>query len=70
MFVEVHPEPSRNTGEKPTQLLQITVRRAGQWRVIRYTRGHIEIIDRDSLSKTACERYAAVRTHYERLRQI
>jgi CRP-like cAMP-binding protein len=37
---------------------------------IRYTRGHIEIIDRDGLSKTACECYAAVRAHYERLRLI
>jgi CRP-like cAMP-binding protein len=34
---------------------------------IRYARGHIEIIDLDGLTKTACECYAAVRTRYERL---
>jgi CRP-like cAMP-binding protein len=37
---------------------------------IRYSRGHVEIIDLDGLTKTACECYAAVRSHYERLRLI
>jgi CRP-like cAMP-binding protein len=34
---------------------------------IRYSRGHIEIIDLDGLSKTSCECYATVKTQYERL---
>jgi hypothetical protein len=37
---------------------------------IRYSRGHVEIIDLDGLTRTACECYAAVRSHYERLRLI
>ena len=34
---------------------------------IHYSRGHIEILDLDGLSKTACECYASVKTQYERL---
>ena len=34
---------------------------------IRYSRGHIEIVDLDGLTRTACECYAAVRTQYEGL---
>jgi CRP-like cAMP-binding protein len=34
---------------------------------IRYSRGHIEIIDLDGLRKTSCECYATVKTQYERL---
>jgi CRP-like cAMP-binding protein len=34
---------------------------------IRYSRGHIEIIDLEGLTRTACECYAAVRTQYEGL---
>ena len=34
---------------------------------IRYSRGHIEIIDREGLCKTSCECYATVKTHYDRL---
>ena len=34
---------------------------------IHYSRGHIEIIDVDGLSKTACECYASVKSQYERL---
>jgi CRP-like cAMP-binding protein len=34
---------------------------------IRYSRGHIEIADREGLSKTACECYATVKAQYERL---
>jgi len=34
---------------------------------IRYSRGHIEISDREGLSKTACECYATVKAQYERL---
>jgi len=37
---------------------------------IRYSRGHVEIIDLDGLTRTACECYGAVRSHYERLRLI
>jgi CRP-like cAMP-binding protein len=36
---------------------------------IHYSRGHIEIIDIDGLSKTACECYASVKAQYERLLQ-
>jgi CRP-like cAMP-binding protein len=35
---------------------------------IRYSRGHIEIIDLDGLTSAACECYAAVKAQYERLR--
>jgi Mn-dependent DtxR family transcriptional regulator len=35
--------------------------------LIRYSRGHIEIIDVASLRKAACECYGAVKTHYDRL---
>jgi len=34
---------------------------------IHYSRGHIEILDIEGLSKTACECYASVKTQYERL---
>ena len=34
---------------------------------IRYSRGHIEIVDLDGLTRTACVCYAAVRTQYEGL---
>jgi CRP-like cAMP-binding protein len=34
---------------------------------IHYSRGHIEIVDADSLSRTSCECYATVKSHYERL---
>jgi CRP-like cAMP-binding protein len=34
---------------------------------IHYSRGHIEIIDRDGLGRTSCECYATVKSHYERL---
>jgi CRP-like cAMP-binding protein len=34
---------------------------------IHYSRGHIEIIDVNGLSKTACECYASVKGQYERL---
>jgi CRP-like cAMP-binding protein len=34
---------------------------------IRYSRGHIEIVNLDGLSKTACECYATVKAHYTRL---
>jgi len=36
---------------------------------IHYSRGHIEIIDREGLSNTACECYAAVKAQYNRLLQ-
>ena len=34
---------------------------------IHYSRGHIEILDLDGLSKTACECYGSVKAQYERL---
>ena len=34
---------------------------------IHYSRGHIEILDLEGLSKTACECYASVKTQYDRL---
>src|SRR5262249_16771902 len=34
---------------------------------IHYSRGHIEIINRDGLRRAACECYASVKAHYERL---
>ena len=34
---------------------------------IHYSRGHIEIINIEGLSKTSCECYATVKAHYERL---
>jgi CRP-like cAMP-binding protein len=37
---------------------------------IHYSRGHIEITNMDGLSKTACECYATVKSHYERLLRI
>lgn len=35
--------------------------------IIRYSRGHMKILDRDRLEESACECYAAVRGHFERL---
>jgi CRP-like cAMP-binding protein len=35
--------------------------------VIHYSRGHIQILDRDALKTAACECYGAVRAHYDRL---
>ena len=34
---------------------------------IRYSRGHIELNDPGGLSRSACECYATVKAHYERL---
>jgi CRP-like cAMP-binding protein len=34
---------------------------------IHYSRGHIEILDNEGLSRTACECYAMVKSQYERL---
>ena len=34
---------------------------------IRYSRGQIEIIDLDGLTRTSCECYATVKAQYERL---
>ena len=34
---------------------------------IHYSRGHIEIVNRDGLTRTACECYTSVKAHYERL---
>jgi CRP-like cAMP-binding protein len=34
---------------------------------IHYSRGHIEIVDLDGLRKMACECYASVKAHYDRL---
>jgi CRP-like cAMP-binding protein len=41
-----------------------------QSRFIHYSRGHIEITNMDGLSKTACECYATVKLHYERLLRL
>jgi CRP-like cAMP-binding protein len=38
-----------------------------QAKFIHYSRGHIEITNLDGLGKTACECYAAVKSHYDRL---
>jgi CRP-like cAMP-binding protein len=35
--------------------------------LIRYTRGHIAVLDRDRLEKRSCECYAVVKKEYERL---
>jgi len=35
--------------------------------LIRYTRGHIEVLDRKGLEKRACECYGVVKTEYDRL---
>jgi hypothetical protein len=34
---------------------------------IHYSRGHIEIVNLEGLTRTACECYASVKAHYERL---
>jgi CRP-like cAMP-binding protein len=39
-----------------------------QSNVLRYRRGHLEIIDLDGLKRTACECYHAVKAQYQRLR--
>jgi hypothetical protein len=41
-----------------------TLQHAG---IIRYGRGHIEILDRARLRKAACECYGAVKAHHDRL---
>jgi CRP-like cAMP-binding protein len=41
-----------------------TLQRAG---LIRYARGHIEIINREGLSESACECYGVVKANYGRL---
>lgn len=35
--------------------------------IVKYSRGHMKILDREKLEETACECYAAVRRQYERL---
>lgn len=45
-------------------LVSNTLQHAG---IIRYSRGHIEIVDLDRLRKAACECYATVRAHQARL---
>ena len=35
--------------------------------LIRYTRGHITVLDRSGLEKCTCECYAVVKTEYDRL---
>jgi hypothetical protein len=35
--------------------------------MIRYRRGHIQIVDRAALEHTACECYAAIKRHTDRL---
>ena len=35
--------------------------------IIRYSRGHISIVDAEALRRTSCECYAAVKAHHERL---
>ena len=37
---------------------------------ISYSRGHVKILDLEGLAKTACECYATLRSHNERLRVI
>jgi CRP-like cAMP-binding protein len=39
-----------------------------QTKIIRYSRGHIEILDLAALKRTACECYGAVNAQYQRLR--
>ncbi len=39
-----------------------------QARYIRYSRGHVEILDLEGLTGLACECYGAVKAQYERLR--
>jgi Mn-dependent DtxR family transcriptional regulator len=41
-----------------------TLQRAG---LIRHRRGTIEIVDSEAMENAACECYARVRSHYERL---
>jgi CRP-like cAMP-binding protein len=36
--------------------------------IVRYSRGHVEIIDPDGLHRTACECYDTVRAQYQRVR--
>jgi CRP-like cAMP-binding protein len=41
-----------------------TLQRAG---LIKYRRGHIEIIDAEAMEASSCECYATVRSHYEKM---
>jgi hypothetical protein len=41
-----------------------------QAKYIRYSRGHVEIIDLKGLTGTACECYAAIKAQYARLRLV
>ena len=36
--------------------------------LIRYTHGHVRVLDRTGLEAASCECYPAIRAHYERLR--
>jgi hypothetical protein len=42
----------------------VTLQRAG---LIRYSRGHIEILDLEGLQSASCECYETVKAHYDRL---
>jgi CRP-like cAMP-binding protein len=45
-------------------LIAATLQKAG---FIKYTRGHVRILDADGLAKAACECYETVNAHYKRL---
>ena len=45
-------------------LIAATLQKAG---FIKYTRGHVRILDADGLAKAACECYGTVNAHYKRL---
>jgi CRP-like cAMP-binding protein len=45
-------------------LVAASLQRAG---LIKYSRGHIQIVDIDRLRQTSCECYQTVRDHYERI---
>ena len=42
----------------------LKLQRAG---LIRYSRGHVTVLDRPGLEKRTCECYAVVKTEYDRL---
>jgi CRP-like cAMP-binding protein len=48
--------------------VSITAHTLQQSGVLKYTRGHIRIVDVDALKDMACECYEAVKLHYETLR--